>query len=375
MQEGEYIVDFKRILKNLDWWLIAAVLILMGCGLGLIDSATHSFAVSTGKAWHVQRQSMFMFFGLAIVTASLAFDYRVLKNYATKLYIFNIILLLAVMFVGQSQLGAQRWIQIGSMSFQPSEFAKVFLIICLATFMDKRIEWLEEFKDYLPVFAYILVPFILVMRQPDLGTSLTFIAILIGMIFVSGFKYKWFFRMGLAFMALMPVFWMILKDYQKNRIRVFLNPELDPFGSGYHVIQSKIAIGSGGFLGKGWLAGTQSQLNFLPENHTDFIFAVAGEEFGFIGTVFIISMYMIIIWRGIAIALDADDTFGMLLATGVTSMFMFHVMVNIGMTAGIMPVTGVPLPFLSYGVSSLTTNLMLVAILLNIKVKKQNLQF
>lgn len=377
MQEcrKEYIVDFKRILKNLDWWLIAAVLILMGCGLGLIDSATHSFAVSTGKAWHVQRQSMFMLFGLAIVTASLAFDYRVLKNYATKLYILNIILLLAVMFVGQSQLGAQRWIQIGSMSFQPSEFAKVFLIICLATFMDKRIEWLEEFKDYLPVFVYILVPFILVMRQPDLGTSLTFIAILIGMIFVSGFKYKWFFRMGLAFMALMPAFWMILKDYQKNRIRVFLNPELDPFGSGYHVIQSKIAIGSGGFLGKGWLAGTQSQLNFLPENHTDFIFAVAGEEFGFIGTVFIISMYMIIIWRGIAIALDADDTFGMLLATGVTSMFMFHVMVNIGMTAGIMPVTGVPLPFLSYGVSSLTTNLMLVAILLNIKVKKQNLQF
>ena len=197
----------------------------------------------------MQRQSMFMVFGLAIVTVSLAFDYRVLKNYATKLYIINIILLLAVMFVGQSQLGAQRWIQIGSMSFQPSEFAKVFLIICLATFMDKRIEWLEEFKDYLPVFAYILVPFILVMRQPDLGTSLTFIAILIGMIFVSGFKYKWFFRMGLAFVALMPAFWMILKDYQKNRIRVFLNPELDPFGSGYHVIQSKIASVSGGFLG------------------------------------------------------------------------------------------------------------------------------
>ena len=368
-------MDLKRILKNLDWWLIAAVLILMGCGLGLIDSATHSFAVSTGKAWHVQRQSMFMLFGLAIVTVSLAFDYRVLKNYATKLYIINIILLLAVMFVGQSQLGAQRWIQIGSMSFQPSEFAKVFLIICLATFMDKRIEWLEEFKDYLPVFAYILVPFILVIRQPDLGTSLTFIAILIGMIFVSGFKYKWFFRMGLAFMALLPAFWMILKDYQKNRIRVFLNPELDPFGSGYHVIQSKIAIGSGGFLGKGWLAGTQSQLNFLPENHTDFIFAVAGEEFGFIGTVFIISMYMIIIWRGIAIALDADDTFGMLLATGVTSMFMFHVMVNIGMTAGIMPVTGVPLPFLSYGVSSLTTNLMLVAILLNIRLRSRTFNF
>ena len=234
---------------------------------------------------------------------------------------------------------------------------------------------MEEFKDYLPVFGYIFVPWLLVMRQPDLGTSLTFIAILIGMIFVSGFKYKWFFRLGVLFVALLPAFWLVLKDYQKNRIRVFLNPELDPFGSGYHVIQSKIAIGSGGLLGKGWLAGTQSQLNFLPENHTDFIFAVAGEEFGFVGAAFIILLYLIIIWRGIAIALDADDNFGTLLAVGVTSMFMFHVMVNIGMTAGIMPVTGVPLPFLSYGVSSLTTNLMLVAILLNVKVRKQNLQF
>lgn len=368
-------MDVKRILKNLDWWLVIAVILLLGCGLGLIDSATHSFAVSTGKAWHVQRQSMFMAFGLLLVTASFAFDYRMLKNYASRLYIFNIVLLVAVMLFGHSQLGAQRWIQIGSLSFQPSEFAKVFLIICLATFMDKRIEWLENFKDYLPVFAYIFVPFLLVMRQPDLGTSLTFIAILVGMIFVSGFKYKWFFRLGVIFVALLPAFWLILKDYQKNRIRVFLNPELDPFGSGYHVIQSKIAIGSGGLFGKGWLAGTQSQLNFLPENHTDFIFAVAGEEFGFIGTAFIIILYAIIIWRGIAIALDADDNFGTLLAVGVTSMFMFHVMVNIGMTAGIMPVTGVPLPFLSYGVSSLTTNLMLVALLLNIKVRKQNLQF
>lgn len=368
-------MDIRRILRNLDWWLISAVLLLIGCGLGLIDSATHSFSVSTGKAWHVQRQSMFMIFGVIMVSISLMFDYRLLKNYATKIYIFNLLLLLAVMFFGHTQLGAQRWIQIGPISFQPSEFAKVMLIICLANFMDKRIEWLESFKDYLPVFAYILVPFILVMKQPDLGTSLTFIAILIGMIFVSGFKYKWFFRLGVLCTAMLPLFWMILKDYQKNRIRVFLNPELDPYGSGYHVIQSKIAIGSGGFFGKGWLEGTQSQLNFLPENHTDFIFAVAGEEFGFVGCAFILALYFIIIWRGIAIALDADDDFGTLLAVGVTSMFMFHIMVNVGMTIGIMPVTGVPLPFLSYGVSSLTTNMMLVAILLNIKVRKKMLQF
>ncbi len=241
--------------------------------------------------------------------------------------------------------------------------------------MEKRIEWLDEFRQYLPVFAYVLLPFLLVMKQPDLGTSLTFIVILLGMIFVSGFKYKWFFRLGAAFIALMPLFWMLLQNYKKNRIRVFLNPEMDPFGSGYHVIQSKIAIGSGGLWGKGWLAGTQSQLNFLPENHTDFIFAVAGEEFGFAGTLFLIVLYLIIIWRGITIALNADDDFGTLLAVGITSMFMFHIVVNIGMTSGIMPVTGVPLPFLSYGVSSLVTNTALVALLLNIKVRDQKLQF
>ncbi len=368
-------MDFKRIVRNLDWWLLGAVLVLMSCGLILIESATYSFAESTGRAWHVDRQATFMIVALIMAAVSLKFDYRVLKSYATYMYIGNVILLLAVMVFGVTMLGAQRWIQIGPVSFQPSEFAKVFLIICLAAFMEKRIEWLESFKDYLPVFCYIFIPFILVMKQPDLGTSLTFIAILLGMIFVSGFKYNWFAKLSVLFVALLPAFWMILKDYQKNRIRVFLDPELDPFGSGYHVIQSKIAIGSGGFFGKGWLEGTQSQLNFLPENHTDFIFAVVGEEFGFIGCVFIISLYMIIIWRAITIALNAEDDFGTLLAVGVASMFMFHIVVNIGMTAGVMPVTGVPLPFLSYGVSSLTTNVALVALLQNIKVRNQKLQF
>lgn len=368
-------MDVRRILKNLDWFLILAVVVLMGTGLVLIDSATHSYAMTTGKAWHVQRQSVFMLIGFAIIIVSLKFDYQDLRNYSKFIYIFNIILLLAVMVLGKTQLGAQRWIQIGSFSFQPSEFSKVFLIICLADFIERRIEWLENFKDYIPIFFYIFVPFVMVMKQPDLGTALTFIAIFIGMIFVCGFKWKWIAGCVVSFVALLPVFWMVLQDYQKNRIRVFLNPELDPFGSGYHVIQSKIAIGSGGLLGKGWLEGTQSQLNFLPENHTDFIFAVAGEEFGFVGTAFIIFLYAVIIWRGISIAINAMDDFGTLLAVGVTSMFMFHILVNIGMTAGIMPVTGVPLPFLSYGVSSLITNMMLVAILLNIKTRQQGLSF
>ena len=377
LQKGVGTVDFRRILSELDWILIGAVVLLMLCGLGLIDSATHSFAVSSGgKAWHVQRQSLFMALGCLMVGVSLCFDYRALKKYEWWFYGFNLLMLVAVMVVGKSALGAQRWISIGGFTVQPSEFSKVLLIFCLAAFIERRVEMLDEFKDYLPIFFYIFIPWVLVMKQPDLGTSLTFIAILIGMVFVCGFKYRWQAELLAAFAVLAyPIYKWVLKDYQRDRLRVFANPELDPFQRGYHVIQSKIAIGSGGLLGKGWLEGTQSQLNFLPENHTDFIFAVVGEEFGFVGTSFIIILYGIIIWRGILIAMEAEETFGTLLAVGVVSMFMFHILVNIGMTAGIMPVTGVPLPFLSYGVSSLTTNLMLIAILLNVKLRHAKLKF
>ena len=368
-------MDIKKYLRNIDWWLVFAVLGLMIIGLVLIYSATLTFNTGTVKSWHMQRQSMFMVVGVLLVIASLFVDYRSLKPFDWPLYGFNIFLLLAVMAFGKSLLGAQRWISIFGLQFQPSEFSKLFLIICLASFVERRLHNLTEFKDYLPIFGYIFVPFFLVMRQPDLGTSLTFIAILISVIFVTGFRYKWFAICGAGFIALMPFFWMVLKDYQKNRILTFLDPGRDPFGRGYHVIQSKMAIGSGGFWGHGWLQGTQSQLNFLPENHTDFIFSVAGEEFGFIGASIIIGLYAILIWRSVMIALNADDDFGALLATGVTGMFMFHVLVNIGMTCGIMPVTGVPLPFLSYGVSSLITNLMLVGLLLNIRFHQRRLQF
>jgi len=365
----------KELIRKIDWILIVATLALIGFGLMLIYSATYNYA-QTGQSWHMQRQTIFLIVGIIMLVVSMAFDYRGARQYIIYLYIFNILMLLTVMFFGHSQLGAQRWLQIGSLSFQPSEFSKLFMVICLAAFMERRIEWLDDFSDYIKVFLFLMVPFVLVLKQPDLGTSLCFIAIMIGMSFVSGFKYKWIARIFVAFVAVAPALWhFMLHDYQRERIRVFLNPELDPFGSGYHVIQSKIAIGSGGLFGKGWLAGTQSQLNFLPENHTDFIFAVAGEEFGFIGACIILLLYAVIIWRGITIAMNAEDDFGMLLATGVTSMFMFHIIVNIGMTIGIMPVTGVPLPFLSYGVSSLITNIMGVALLLNISLRDSTLNF
>lgn len=365
----------RRYIRNLDWILILTVFLLTGVGLVLIASATHTEALRTGVNYFVQRQGLFLTVDVLLVILLLRLDYHVLKQVALPLYVITLILLLGVMFFGHSTMGAQRWIRLGPVIFQPSEFSKVFIIVCLAAFLDKQAGSLEHWKEYLPAGLFLLAPFVLVLRQPDLGTALVFGAIGFSMFWVCGFKIRWIAWMTGVLICLSPLIWHFLHEYQRNRIRVFLNPELDPFGAGYHVIQSKIAIGSGLLLGKGWMQGTQSQLNFLPENHTDFIFAVAGEEFGFIGAVVILLLYLILIWRGLTIALNAEDRFGMLLATGITGMYLFHVLVNIGMTAGIMPVTGVPLPFLSYGVSSLTTNMLLAGLLLNINLRKTRLQF
>lgn len=365
----------KRYMRNMDWILVMTILALTGIGMVLIASATHSEAVATGTNWYVHRQALFLAVNIALVIFSLRFDYRLLKRIALPLYIITVVMLLAVMLVGKTSLGAQRWIAIGPIVFQPSEFSKAFIIVTLAAFLDNKGDFLDDFTDYLPAVGFLAIPFLLVLKQPDLGTAMVFAAIAFSMFWTCGFRVKWLAIMGGTLVVAMPLLWKVLHEYQRNRIRVFMNPEMDPFGAGYHVIQSKIAIGSGLLMGKGWMQGTQSQLNFLPENHTDFIFAVAGEEFGFIGAALILLLYLVLIWRGLHIAMNADDRFGTLLAAGITGMYIFHVMINVGMTAGIMPVTGVPLPFLSYGVSSLATNVLMAGLLLNINMRQTKLQF
>jgi rod shape determining protein RodA len=341
----------------------------------IIGSATHVNAPSEERYWFVQRQGMFALLNGVLAFFLMNFDYKMLQRYGHRLYIFNIIMLLAVMLLGHSALGAQRWIQLGPITIQPSEFSKIIMIISLAAMLDDKIGKLNTLRDLLPVAAYVGVPFLLVLKQPDLGTSIVFMAIFFGMIFAAGVNLRLLGGIVMAGIACLPVLWHFLKDYQKMRIMVFMDPNVDPLGSGYHIIQSKIAIGSGMLFGKGLFGGTQSQLNFLPENHTDFIFAVVGEELGFIGAVFLLGLYFILLWRAVRIARDASDNFGMLLAIGISSMLVFHVLVNVGMTTGIMPVTGIPLPLMSYGVSSLTTNIMSIAILLNIHMRKQKLLF
>ncbi len=369
------VVMTKGILRRTDLALMLAAAGIVIMSLVIIGSATHINTPSDDRYWYVARQGIFTLFNIGVAIFLMNFDYKMLQGYGNKLYIFNLIMLLAVMFLGHSALGAQRWISIGPISIQPSEFSKIIMIISLATVMEHRIGKLNSLHDLLPVAAYVGVPFLLVLKQPDLGTSLVFMAIFLGMLFVCGINLRLLGGLFAAGVAMMPLLWHFLKDYQKMRIMVFMDPNVDPLGSGYHIIQSKIAIGSGMLFGKGLFQGTQSQLNFLPENHTDFIFAVVGEELGFLGVVVLLLLYLVVLWRGIKIAQDASDIFGRLLAVGITSMLAFHVLVNVGMTLGIMPVTGIPLPLMSYGVSSLTTNIMSIAILLNIQLRKQKLLF
>ena len=359
----------------MDFTLIGAVTAIIVISLIIIGSATHINAPGQERYWFVQRQGMFALVNCAMIFFLMNFDYKILQGYGNRLYIFNLLMLVAVMVMGHSALGAQRWIQIGPITLQPSEFSKIIMIISLASVLEDKIGKLNTFRDLLPIAAYVGVPFLLVLKQPDLGTSLVFMAILLGMLFAAGINLRLLGMIFTAGIAVLPIFWHFLKDYQKMRLLVFMNPNVDPLGSGYHIIQSKIAIGSGMLYAKGLFGGTQSQLNFLPENHTDFIFAVVGEELGFIGGLVLLVLYLILLRRGVKVAREASDNFGMLLAVGITSMLGFHVLVNVGMTTGIMPVTGIPLPFMSYGVSSLTTNLMSIGILLNIYMRRQKLLF
>ncbi len=364
----------KRALRRIDFVLLFAAIGIIIYSLIVISSATHVNTPGEERYWFVQRQGIFALLNVIIAILFLNFDYRGLAQYGKQLYIINLIMLAAVMLFGHAALGAQRWIQIGPISLQPSEFSKLIMIICLASILENRVGQLNSLSDLLPIAAYIGVPFLLVLKQPDLGTSLVFMAIFFGMVIIAGIRWKILFGLCIAGIASLPLLWQFLKDYQKMRIMVFLDPNVDPLGSGYHIIQSKIAIGSGLLFGKGLFEGTQSQLNFLPENHTDFIFAVVGEELGFVGAVVLLLLYLIIFWRGFQIAKDASDTFGRLLAVGITSMLAFHVLVNVGMTTGIMPVTGIPLPLMSYGVSALTTDILAISILMNIYMRKQKLQ-
>ncbi len=278
-------------------------------------------------------------------------DYHYWKGVAIPFYLFSIVLLVLVLIIGDVRYGAQRWLNIGGFIFQPSEFAKISFVIGISYILSipRRFSWTWT----LIAILMTLFPMMLILKEPDLGTALVFLPILTATLFIFGLNLRWIISTALVGLSMLPFIWHFLKDYQKKRLLVFLNPDLDPLGAGYTITQSRIAIGSGGIWGKGWLSGTQNRLNFLPERHTDFIFSVLAEEWGFIGAVGVIFLFLLLILMGLDLASRAKDRFAVFLAVNIVVYFFFHSFVNISMTSGFMPVVGLPLPFISYGGTSL----------------------
>jgi rod shape determining protein RodA len=365
----------QRLLRNVDLLLLAATAALVAFGLVMVYSTTRS---NLHPLVFLRTQSLHLAVGLFIGVIFLAVDYRSFAAGARNLYVLNLLLLAAVLVphLGRTSLGAQRWISLGPLGqFQPSEFAKLVIVITLAKHLSDRPGPYDSLSQLLPFLGHIALPMLLIFRQPDLGTAMVYGAILLGMLYAGGARRRDLAALAGAAALISPLAWHFLKEYQRRRLLVFLDPSLDPLGSGYGIIQSKIAVGSGMVWGKGIFAGTQNVLQFVPEHHTDFIFSVIGEEMGFVGALLLLGLFFLWLARGVRVAGLARDRFGALVAVGIVSMVAFHVFVNVGMTVGIMPITGIPLPFISYGGSALMTMLWATALLLNIGMRHQKILF
>lgn len=364
----------KKLLKNIDMGIIISVILLFAGGIVAISSAT---GVARGESLgYIKIQSVAFILGIIGIIVILCFDYNTFGDMSRIIYAVSILLLIAVLLFGKEIKGSKSWFDLGPVNFQPSEIVKIGFILSFAKILEKREGTLDTIKGMIPVIIYIIPIIGLILLQNDFGTALVFIFFIAFMVFAAGISYKYILGAGVFALLSLPLLWFkFFGDYQKKRILVFFNPELDKLGSGYHVIQSKIAIGSGQFTGKGLFKGTQNNLGFIPERHTDFIFSVIGEELGLIGSVIIILLFMILILRCIYIAKISKDSYGKYVCIGVMAMFLFHVLENIGMTIGIMPVTGIPLPFVSYGGSSLLTNMMSIGLVLNVGMRRQIIRF
>jgi len=350
------------------WWrlhidlpLLMGILVLIGYGLIILYSAGGESEVLIKKQMIRFALAFVIMFFLAQIPP------RVLMAWAVPIYIIGICMLIGVMFFGVTGKGAQRWLDLGFFRFQPSEILKIALPMMLAWYLSEQN--LPPRKGSLIVAALLIItPAILIAQQPDLGTALLIASSGLFVLLLAGISWQLITALGVAFASFAPVAWLfLLRDYQRDRIMIFLDPERDPLGRGYHIIQSKIAIGSGGLYGKGWLNGTQSQLEFLPERHTDFIFSVLGEEFGFFGVLLLLLIYLYIIGRGLYIGTQAQDTFSRLLAGSLILTFFVYLFVNIGMVTGLLPVVGLPLPLVSYGGTSIVTMMAGMGILMGIR--------
>ncbi|TQV68314.1 rod shape-determining protein RodA [Exilibacterium tricleocarpae] len=354
---------WRRI--HVDPPLLLALLLLTGYGLVVLYSA------SGQNLYYLRRQMVFFVIAYCMMFTVAQVRMHVLERWAPWLYLGGVGLLVLVLFFGTGAKGAQRWLSLGGFRFQPSEILKLAVPIAVATYLAQRI-LPPRFKHVIWTLMLILIPTALIMRQPDLGTSLLIAASGLIVLFFAGLPWGYMFgALGTLVVGSWPMWQFVLRDYQKQRILTLLNPEADKLGAGWNIIQSKTAIGSGGLDGKGWLNGTQSQLDFLPEGHTDFIIAVLAEEFGLVGVLVLMALYLWVIVRGLTIAFNAQDTFSRLLAGSVTITFFVYVFVNMGMVAGMLPVVGVPLPLVSHGGTSIVTMMMGFGLLMAIGTERR----
>ncbi|MGM0553154.1 MAG: rod shape-determining protein RodA [Pseudomonadota bacterium] len=363
---GRELTTGQWVLRSLrlDSVLLLLIAILLMMGLVVL------FSASGQSIQALERQALRIALGAVAMLVVAQLPVRSLRAVAPWLFVAGVALLLAVMAAGEVGKGAQRWLDLGLLRFQPSEIMKLAVPMMVAWYLSLR-HGCPRFRDLLVTVTLVLVPVYLIMSQPDLGTAMLVGAAGFLVIFLAGLGWRWFVGLGAAAAAAIPLLWSQMHEYQRQRVITLFNPESDPLGTGYHIIQSKIAIGSGGMYGKGWLNGTQSQLEFLPERSTDFIFAVYAEEFGFVGVALLLLLYFVIVARGLWVAALAQDRFARLLGGSISLTFAVYTVVNIGMVTGLLPVVGVPLPLVSYGGTSLVTLMVAFGILMSIASEKR----
>lgn len=373
-------VNYKsslKLIKQLDWKLIAIVLTIFGFGLVILSSATHLNTNSTKALFQLGKQCAAFGLGAMVIGIILLFDYTLIGKHYKELYLISLILLAVVLIpgIGAERGGARSWLNLGPLDLQTSEIVKLTFILSYAKIVESKRDRLRTIKDIMPLIIYAL-PFLgLLLAQPDLGTALVFMCIIAAMVFTAGLDGKIIKRAIIIVVALMPIMYMLMADHQKQRIEAFLHPEDITLKGNYQVMQSLIAIGSGGVTGKGLYQGSQNQEDFLPVQDSDFIFAVVGEELGVIGMVFLIGLYIAFIFRLIYAAQQARDFYGTLIVAGVLGMFGYQIIQNIGMTVAVIPVTGVTLPFVSYGGSSMLTSMANLGLVMNVYMRRKKINF
>lgn len=352
-----------RSVRDLDWPLLVTTLVI--CALGILQIYSATRGTRWDDAWW--RQALWVAAGFVILWIASTIDYHTLVGHAFVFYFLSVGLLVLVLLVGKQVFGSRRWIGYGGFHLQVSEFVKIVLILLIARYMTELKGDRLEASDLFKVTGLVLVPMLLVIRQPDLGTALTYLPILGAGVLFAGLRWRYLVVIALVVALVLPLSWHFLKDYQQARLKSFLDPSQDPQGSGYQVIQSKIAVGSGGMWGKGVTRGSQTQLQFLPVPHTDFIFSAFAEEHGFVGVVVTLGLYFVLLMQMVQNAQTAPDRAGLYICMGVCALLLFHILVNIGMVVGRMPVTGIPLPLMSYGGSNSLSFFLMLGLVNNVR--------